>query len=149
LVLNAVWGVCGAQDFQELANYQSRLRQSISSLEQTRQYMETELERLRHDPSRLRQEAHRIGMIGANETRIKIPADLSVDPASPVADIASKPDERALPKALITGVSLSLGIVLLLVLTLLDLETNLAGNPSPRRRPYSHHGMRVQTASRE
>jgi hypothetical protein len=111
--------------------------------------MEEELYRLRHDPSRLRQEAHRIGMLSENEIRVRMPASLPDAVGIPTAGIASKPESKALSKPLITGISVSLGIMILLIMTLIDFETTLIGQRSNRRFTYLHQGIRVQTASRE
>lgn len=149
LVLNGVWGVSGTQDFRELLEYRARLDDSILQLQTRQQAMMSDLERLRQDPSRLREEAHRIGMVGAEEIRVRVPMEASSAGLPPAAGIAQKPEPRAVPRPLITGVSISLGTILLLVLTLCDFESSLQGRHPQRRRSSMNQGMRVQTASRE
>jgi cell division protein FtsB len=150
LVLSALWGSSGTQDFQELQEYRARLEQSIGKLEHDRQLLADDLERLKEDAGRLREEANRIGMVAPGEIRIKLPEEIAAPVAPATAAIAEKPSSKAAARPVITGISISLGIILLLVMTIYDFEASFQrGSSYGRRRHYAGQGMRVQTASRE
>jgi cell division protein FtsB len=150
LVLSALWGSAGTQDLQELQEYRNRLEQSIGKLERDSQSLAADLERIKDDPGRLHVEANRIGMVSPDEIRIKLPEEIIPAVAPATAAIAEKPQSRAEARPVITGISISLGIILLLVMTIYDFEASFQrGAPTYRRRHYAGQGIRVQTASRE
>jgi cell division protein FtsB len=147
--LSVIWGTAGNQEYLELVEYQTRLELSLEKLQQTNERLEGELNRLNNDPSRLKEEAHRIGMVDTDQILVKLPANINQDEPTD-NQFCIKPASRAFSPALISGIAVSLGIILLLILTLFDLETSLIGSQNTKkRRLYPYQGIRVQTASRE
>lgn len=149
LVLNAIWGISGIQDFQDLLEYRAKLNSSIMQLRERQDAIACDLDRLRNDPSRLREEAYRVGMVGPGEIRVNVPMTPPPVGLPPAVGIVNKPESHAVAKPVITGLAISLGIILLLVLTMHDFESGLHNRNQHRRRTTVHQGMRVQTASRE
>jgi hypothetical protein len=151
LAISSIWGSSGIAAYGELLSYRERLTQSVVELQQVQDTISDDLYRVQQDPERLRQEAHRIGMIGETEVRIRLPANLPVTTIQ-ATTMTPKPEPRAASRALITGISLSFGLILFLLLTIFDLESQL-GEPSVRRpvrrQTTWYQGIRVQTASRE
>jgi cell division protein FtsB len=122
--LQAIWGPAGMQACSDLNQYKNRLAVSIDQLREFEMKLSSDLTRLETDPSRLQQEAYRIGLVGSNEIRIRIPEIPSSTMSAPTV-IAQRPVESAASQAIISGVSISVGLVLLFFLVFLNFEVDI------------------------
>ena len=149
-VLQALWGPAGITALAEIESYKTRLEANIDQLQAIQVQMNSDLDRLASDTSRLRSEAYRIGMVGNDEVRIRLPQDHSVAEITP-GTIATKPQENTISQALITGAAISVSLILLLILTFIRFEADMltGGKQKRRRRPVPYQGVRTQTASLE
>lgn len=132
----------------EMKLYKARLEVSIEQLSDFQTQMLSDLTRLETDEARLREEAYRIGLVGGNEVRIRIslPTNEIIDVPG---NIAQRPQENSNLQAVICGISLSFGLVMLLLMGFINFEVELMGGKTKKRRSANYQGVRVQTASLE
>ena len=148
-ILQAIWGPAGANSCAEMNLYKARLEISIEQLNDFQVQLNSDLARLESDEARLRQEAYRIGLVGANEVRIRIPFQATETIVAP-GNIAQKPQDSNKVQALISGISISFGLVMLLLMGFINFEVGLiGGKPNKRRLTENYQGVRVHTASLE
>ena len=148
-VLQSIWGPAGSNSCMEMVLYKGRLETSIEHMKDFKSQLDSDLSRLETDEARLRQEAYRVGLVGQDEVRIRLPMSAS-DSISLPGNIAPKPLENGNSQAIITGISISLGLVFWLFLMFINFEIELIGTKGRRRPlPKPYQGVRVQTASLE
>ena len=144
--LDSIWGNIGTVAIKDLTTYEQKLRSNVEALEEQNLHLSMDAQRLQTDPGRLRQEAYKIGMLEKGDVKLRIPdSPNTAQPISP-GTVLTRPIIDGSARALIAGVSISLGFVSLLLITLLQFELGLAKKTNLARK---HQGIRVQTASLE
>lgn len=127
LLLEFVFGPAGVLAYQDALTHRTRLEEHIAELELIGEEFQSHITGLRTDSETIRVAARRMGLVEAGEQMVYVEGYASPSAPSSAGTVLARPVPYADHRPFLRALALSIAIALYLVLVILDIVRNRAG----------------------